>query len=767
MNPQEAYKKKGTFIFPVGLLCILCISIVFLYSLFFQGESLISSSRGPWIDTGPPNWINWSTANIIHQALQAGHVPVWSDKIGIGTPLLADPHLSYFSPFSFILYLSPTSYGWDVMVIAKAILMLVFAYMFLVRLGMSPWLCAWFAALYTFSGHVFQFLHHFHTNTLLFAPLCLISILDIFDGYDRRGFLLMAIGLPLMIFGGGLLDVVLLAILTIFLSIAYLSIGIDTNTPPIKKRGNSAVKLCLAFSVAMMIAAVWILPYLELREVSIPPRPNRGAAHYGNLWYLFGLFIKNSMYTKLEYTHWFMKKIQYMHIIALPGFFVGVISMFTTRPRYRYLYVSLLVFLFLQLLKVYGFPAIQFIQDIPVLEDIRYEKYIGLYTLSFYTISAFGYHCIFINKTANGGKLLGVFTTVVIGLMASYCLIHGMKWNTNISIYLLVTLTPFLFYLIFLIQTSEFKYGKAIIIILATGVIIFQIGFDASIKYKKRIDLFKGNKLFAEALKASDTKRIFPMSYRSPRMWSAEGVNDVRDISVVHTKRYHRFFKRVIEKDKRFWHNFILSSESPDKVYLEGLRWLGVDLLVLSTKDLALLKRNSDSRWKNHGQYKKYHFIKLEDVDPLITIIDPKTVIYKKPEIDDLLESMQKGRRVVYLENLQTTQLSTDKTPVVSIKNVHREGTDLIFDVDSSTGCMLIVKQQYYPGWKAIVSGKETTIYPANYLFQAIPIPKGESRVELIYRPSSLFYGLLVTLTGFIALLMVLWRYGKYDSERS
>ena len=150
---------------PIFLLILLVLSVFYAPSLLFEGESLIPSPHGLWIDPGPPGWINFSTAQVIHNAFVDGIIPLWSEKIGIGVSLFSDPHNAYFSPFSAILYVWPTSYGWDISILLKVVCGLAGVFLLLRALGMSAWIGAWASALFMLSGHVFQFLHHFHHSS--------------------------------------------------------------------------------------------------------------------------------------------------------------------------------------------------------------------------------------------------------------------------------------------------------------------------------------------------------------------------------------------------------------------------------------------------------------------------------------------------------------------------------------------------------------------------------------------------------------------------
>lgn len=55
------------------------------------------------------------------------------------------------------------------------------------------------------------------------------------------------------------------------------------------------------------------------------------------------------------------------------------------------------------------------------------------------------------------------------------------------------------------------------------------------------------------------------------------------------------------------------------------------------------------------------------------------------------------------------------------------------FTVTTDKPTWVIVSESTFPGWKATIDGTPTTIYTANYLFQAVKIPEGEHHVALSY----------------------------------
>ncbi|MFX5085071.1 YfhO family protein, partial [Acinetobacter baumannii] len=53
----------------------------------------------------------------------------------------------------------------------------------------------------------------------------------------------------------------------------------------------------------------------------------------------------------------------------------------------------------------------------------------------------------------------------------------------------------------------------------------------------------------------------------------------------------------------------------------------------------------------------------------------------------------------------------------------------------------LLITDTWYPGWSATVNGKSVPLLQANGAFRAMPIPPGESRVEMRFLPRSFQIG--------------------------
>lgn len=71
-----------------------------------------------------------------------------------------------------------------------------------------------------------------------------------------------------------------------------------------------------------------------------------------------------------------------------------------------------------------------------------------------------------------------------------------------------------------------------------------------------------------------------------------------------------------------------------------------------------------------------------------------------------------------------------------------------------------------YPGWHAYLDGKEVSILRAFSFFKAVEVPAGTHRVTFKYKPSVLYYGLVIWLFSLI-LCAALIRWARSDSPRN
>jgi hypothetical protein len=75
--------------------------------------------------------------------------------------------------------------------------------------------------------------------------------------------------------------------------------------------------------------------------------------------------------------------------------------------------------------------------------------------------------------------------------------------------------------------------------------------------------------------------------------------------------------------------------------------------------------------------------------------------------------------------------------------------------VEAFAPALLVLADNYYPGWRAEVDGHRSTIHRVNFNQRAVAVPGGRHVVNFIYAPRTFFFGFFVT--GFSLVLLLWW----------
>jgi hypothetical protein len=86
--------------------------------------------------------------------------------------------------------------------------------------------------------------------------------------------------------------------------------------------------------------------------------------------------------------------------------------------------------------------------------------------------------------------------------------------------------------------------------------------------------------------------------------------------------------------------------------------------------------------------------------------------------------------------------------------------------VRSDSPALLVLADNWYPAWKAVVRGEEAPVLRANHTLRAVPVPAGESEVEIFFDAGTLRGPFLITLASlFLLSLALFFRRRQGDEE--
>ncbi|HIA52051.1 MAG TPA: hypothetical protein EYN91_08215 [Candidatus Melainabacteria bacterium] len=197
----------------------------------------------------------------------------------------------------------------------------------------------------------------------------------------------------------------------------------------------------------------------------------------------------------------------------------------------------------------------------------------------------------------------------------------------------------------------------------------------------------------------------------------------------------------------------------------------------LSSDDFEIVEENDP---------KNIRLYKVKNPKPRIELVESWTWVdstdqaYRILEVD---ESKEKGLSLMPLierkkdENrpypLGFVEKNTPRTAVCELLCDKPE--HVVISVNSPKPGMLILRDQFYPGWKALLDSVSVPIYRANGFTRAVYVPAGAHAIEFNYKPDSLKYGVriaLVALAGlgvlaFLAFAPGVWRFVKWTAGQN
>jgi hypothetical protein len=86
---------------------------------------------------------------------------------------------------------------------------------------------------------------------------------------------------------------------------------------------------------------------------------------------------------------------------------------------------------------------------------------------------------------------------------------------------------------------------------------------------------------------------------------------------------------------------------------------------------------------------------------------------------------------------------------------VEERGDALTAEAELNESGLLVLIEAFDNGWRATVDGRPTEVLRANVLFRAVRLPAGRHVVRFTYRPVSVIWGVVISLSGLTALALL------------
>ena len=131
---------------------------------------------------------------------------------------------------------------------------------------------------------------------------------------------------------------------------------------------------------------------------------------------------------------------------------------------------------------------------------------------------------------------------------------------------------------------------------------------------------------------------------------------------------------------------------------------------------------------------------------------------------DMVLESFQKYdleklRQLTFIRDTAPPRLEQCSDPGWT-EVTRRDTASVLIQAELRCTGMVVLNDAYYPGWVATVDGQPSRIYEADGIVRGVVVPAGKHRLEMRYRPKSVYWGAALTGLGLLGACL-LARYGR------
>lgn len=720
------------------------------------------------------------------EMIRSFQLPLWNPYNGAGQPLLATINNGFLDPFNLIFLVAANIYGWTAYIVIQSFLVGFFTFLFLRSLRISKLGSIFGSSAFMFSGFVVVRLV-FGVYGLAIALLPFILYLIEAYKHDRKSKKIFFLPFAVFLLVVSTQPQMMMYIFAFSGMYALYRLNFFNKQRMMKP----VLFLIFLFFTGILLGAVQLLPTYELYQYAhVTTESSRAVIETFLLpWFhLVSILVPNYFGNESTYNFWgyggdYSQTIAY--IGTIPVFF-ALYSFFVQKKKItvlRFFVFSLVVALVLSLdwfgsRWFYSLP-------IPLVSTGLPSRIFFLSSFSLCVLASYGFDSWISQKFSKRILLYSAFFTFFVGIIV------------GVTVYLFKTNVECRMFVLDACRMVAVRNTALELIVFVTFLLVFFIF------YVRKFSVFKPFVPFALILLVSavgiyNANKFFPNSPSN---------SFFPDHEVVSALQEHTTDGRVYGVgEAEIAANFASYYRIYDPQYYHPL-------YIFSHRELLEFANNgkvveSLPRGDAHIRYDEIPSQELQmRQSRLFDLLNVKYLLYKKSEypLDSydgavwdseewyLVERYSDSRRAylassVVVENnrldtfqkLFSNSFSASNSAVLqrnlSLNNsneVVNGKADVLeykpnyikISAETDKESLLVVPDNYYPGWIATIDGNETEILRTNYTFRSVVLPEGNHTVEFFYRPTSFSLGLSVSIFAMV-LLGAVYVFHKKNSNK-
>ena len=685
--------------------------------------------------------------------LSTGSIDLWNSFNGIGSPVTDSAR--WLVPINWIHLIFPTSISVCIVLIFKVFFTQLGMYILLREFDLDfvPSLIGGF--IFSFSMPMVVWLNWDHTTVSMLAPWMFFAVKKVLNG-NKRYYVLFSVLLFWML----ALNMPAYCAYFLYIISGYCLITLidqllkNENITAFFQDGMLYV-VTLVFGLGL--AAIYIIPFFEMNSFTSYIE-NRISINLGQAalepWAFVTQFAPNARINVNIHTN------EYSSYFGVVPFMLSVYSIVILKTNRIKGFNSLSAAFIVLFCFLFRVPGFSFIGKLPLISSSVGIRLVMLLAFCAAIIASKGLDVLL----KQGRSLKGVWAA----LLSAVCLIALLFYYGTTSIIdfsitgemitgLIVLIAGMILIIILLLGKKKIQIIVSIllIVLVAFDMIRGGIDYNPSVIYKKheiapptQITAFLQESLGDERFLPLGSWTLFPtsntmykltsLSYRSLIATKSEIANYYLAMDADSQKSVTKYTGGNIIDYALLSMASVRYIVTPEPIKIYGITvnentTTGPEgINYIRTVDNLLVYENTQALPR---AYLTDNVVAIEDKESalkfLVNSADRSIAVTEKS-----LNSLDGMIGVQKLANL-----SVNQNKVTAITNAENDN-------------LLVLTDLYYPGWEVYVDGKKEDVLNVNTIFRGVYVSAGNHIVEFIYRPKSLFYGMLISVISAIGLFL-------------
>jgi len=699
------------------------------------------------------------TYEFIKQNLRRGILPLWNPHQACGLPLIGIIETAMFFPLTFIMYLLPNLYAWDVLIFSRFLMAGLFTYWFMRTLRFPALIGLASAIIFMLSGPM-VLLQYWTANVDILTPLLLISIEYLLKQPSRKTIAFVGFSVGMTFFAGHPEHIFFVNLYGfLYFCFRLFSLRRKVNTK------KSFVYLGLAYLLGLGLASMVLWPFLRnLATEFWHGHPPGVGLHNEEIRSRILTLLVPFFFQKETLTYDFTFSGWWGGYLGTLPLWLACFGLFAKQKRGLNCFFWLLGFLIVS--KAYSYFYINWIGYLPIFNLCRYAihtPYLVAFTVA--VAAGMGLRLILASK-----RIFSI-SWILSGLLILIVGFHVWKYKAAAHFAISREATLFFLFLISLFQLLLFLRKKNILRKPSFGFLIVLLIFFELFSYihrerPRRFDSFPKIP-YMEFLKSSPERRraygFFWTFY--PNTASAYEADDLGIFFGLLPKRFVEFTNELVMPGN-FKNDLRPPALRAMPITSGGpfLDMLNIQYIVMpSPERLSRLILNYDRLIKQPRAAvyaKEVTIFSRPSAFPRTYIVHKAIFHPNKDEAFNILRRHQLNLKefVVINHRIAPQFLALNQTPVFDnskARIANYTPNEVVVEVVMENPGFLVLSDAYHPDWKAYVNGQPTKVYLTNCLIRSVYLSKGHHVVRFKFEPLSFYAGTVISLLSLILILIL------------